>query len=182
MIKQNGGFPTTPTSKPSAHHSSTCQTPTPPPPFTNQISSLHLHSALEAALHILNYDLPSVHFLLRKMQSLPAEEGMFLHEVLHRIEGDYDNAQAWYKDVSDTEIMEEVWGGKGEGGKGEELEGGEFERLEKKSRREIEEIVGWCVGRFGTGVWRDGTVACVESSEKVKKAGQAQVTGDEQRI
>lgn len=42
------------------------------------------------------------------MQSLPAQEGMFLHGVLHRIEGDYPNARAWYSDVSDTEVMESV--------------------------------------------------------------------------
>ncbi|RPB15412.1 hypothetical protein P167DRAFT_571486 [Morchella conica CCBAS932] len=174
----------------------------PPKPHTpslaDPISSLRVHPALEAALHILNYDLPSAHFLVRKMQSLPAAEGMFLHGVLHRIEGDYDNARAWYKDVSDTEVMEKVWG-KGEGvkggkaekfisevqdldqrlRKGEKGEGVEKEqtRLENESKRELKGIVDYCLNTMGRGVWQDARGAYVESSEKIKKMGQDQTTG-----
>lgn len=32
--------------------------------------------------------------------------------MLYRIEGDYPNARAWYSDMSDAEIMENVWGKK----------------------------------------------------------------------
>lgn len=169
------------------------------PTLTDRISSLRLHPALEAGLHILNYDLPSAHFLLRKMQSLPAQEGMFLHGVLHRIEGDYPNARAWYGDVSETEIMESVWGkGGGEKAvgfideverldrgvksreKGREVEK-EQERLEAESRRELTGIMEFCKSRIGTGAWEDAREAYVESSEKIKKMGEGQVTGNEQR-
>ncbi|KAL2064887.1 hypothetical protein VTL71DRAFT_4027 [Oculimacula yallundae] len=84
--------------------------------LTSQIAALQLHPTLESALHILNADLVSAHFLLRHMQSPPAWEGMFLHGILHRIEGDYDNARMWYSDVakdeseSDENIYENVWG------------------------------------------------------------------------
>ena len=72
----------------------------PPPCVLSQslsgpIAALSLHPTLEAALHILNRDLPSAHFLVRHMQAEPAFEGMFLHGILHRVEGDYDNARAW---------------------------------------------------------------------------------------
>jgi hypothetical protein len=70
------------------------------------ISSLQLHPTLEAALH--NLDVSSTHFLAQHMQSLPAYEGMFLHGILHRIEGDYDNASIWYTDVKESEIYRKV--------------------------------------------------------------------------
>lgn len=73
------------------------------------ISSLSLHPTLESILHILNGDLPSAHFLLRHAQSKPAWEMMYLHGILHRIEGDIDNARAWYGDVEDQEVLKTVW-------------------------------------------------------------------------
>lgn len=167
--------------------------------LTDRISSLRLHPAIEAGLHILNYDLPSAHFLLRKMQSLPAQEGMFLHGVLHRIEGDYPNARAWYNDVSDTEIMEYVWGQKGEGAEGGKACGfvydvekldqrvkkgeknarvqKEQERLEEESKRELTMIMDYCRQKIGLDEWEDARSAYVEDSEKIKKAGQDQTTG-----
>ena len=36
---------------------------------------------------------------------------MLLHAILHRIEGDYDNARAWYKNVTDSEVFTGVWDG-----------------------------------------------------------------------
>ncbi|KAF2640470.1 hypothetical protein P280DRAFT_498425 [Massarina eburnea CBS 473.64] len=72
------------------------------PSLTPQISSLQLHPSLEAALHILNADLPSAHFLVRHMQAPPAVEGMLLHAILHRCEGDFANARAWAGDVRDA--------------------------------------------------------------------------------
>lgn len=58
----------------------------------------------------MNIDLPSAHFLLRHMQADPAWEAMFLHGILHRIEGDLDNTRAWYKDVIHSDVFEHVWG------------------------------------------------------------------------
>jgi hypothetical protein len=70
--------------------------------LTAQIADLHLHPTLEALLHILNHDLPSAHFLVRHMQAPPAVEGMLLHGILHRAEGDFNNARAWIGDVKDA--------------------------------------------------------------------------------
>ncbi|KAF4554024.1 Hypothetical protein D9617_5g069000 [Elsinoe fawcettii] len=69
------------------------------PKMTDRIASLYVHPTLEALLHILNLDLPSAHFLVRHMQAAPQIEGMYIHGLLHRIEGDYDNCRAWYADV-----------------------------------------------------------------------------------
>ncbi|KAJ5038740.1 uncharacterized protein L3040_006420 [Drepanopeziza brunnea f. sp. 'multigermtubi'] len=86
--------------------------------LTSQIASLQVHPTLEAALHLLNADLPAAHFLVRHMQAKPAFEGMFLHGILHRIEGDYDNARMWYSDVAAGEGGEEDGCGGADGGGG----------------------------------------------------------------
>jgi hypothetical protein len=76
---------------------------------SHNITQLSVHPVIESALHILNLDLPSAHFLLRHMQAQPAWEAMYLHGILHRIEGDLDNAKAWYRDVQDSEVFQSVW-------------------------------------------------------------------------
>ncbi|KAI9716942.1 MAG: hypothetical protein M1812_005091 [Candelaria pacifica] len=167
------------------------------PELTSQISSLSLHPTLEAALHILNHDLPSAHFLARHMQSPPAYEGMYLHGILHRIEGDYDNARAWYGDVAVSDVYKKIWDGgeeaKVEGGedKGREFIGkverlkkegeGDKEALEVGSLREIKGVVEWCVEKFGTEKVDDATNApgaWVRPSEKIKQMGEDQVSGE----
>ncbi|KAI7282088.1 hypothetical protein KC345_g3719 [Hortaea werneckii] len=93
------------------------------PSLNHPITTLSLHPTLEALLHILNSDLASAHFLVRKMQAPPAYEGMMIHAVLHRVEGDYRNAEAWYRDVFHGEeqecggrgCLERCWGGGREG-------------------------------------------------------------------
>merc|ERR1711939_7053 len=77
---------------------------------SHNISSLQVHPVIESALHLLNLDLPSAHFLLRHMQAKPAWEAMYLHGILHRLEGDLDNARAWYRDVKNAEVFQAVWG------------------------------------------------------------------------
>lgn len=80
------------------------------PSLTSEIASLQLHPTLEALLHIYNQDLPSAHFLVRHMQGAPAFEGMYIHGLLHRIEGDYANCLAWYADVSESAVFESFYG------------------------------------------------------------------------
>jgi hypothetical protein len=72
------------------------------PDLTAVISNLCVHPTIEAALHLLNSDLPSAHFLVRHMQAPPAVEGMLLHGILHRAEGDFNNSRAWISDVKDA--------------------------------------------------------------------------------
>lgn len=72
------------------------------PELTAAITDLRVHPTIEAALHLLNSDLPSAHFLVRHMQAPPAVEGMLLHGILHRAEGDFNNSRAWISDVKDA--------------------------------------------------------------------------------
>jgi len=153
-------------------------------PLTATISSLSIHPTLEAALHILNADLPSAHFLVRHMQAPPAYEGMFLHGILHRVEGDYDNARAWYRNVADSEVFKQVWQSeekarefitKVEGLVGKK--GGDRGALEKESVREIKEVVEFCRRKFGEGEVVDASGAWVRPGEEHRKMGQEMTSG-----
>lgn len=174
--------------------------------LTPSISALQLHPTLEAALHLLNNDLPSAHFLVRHMQSAPAYEGMFLHGILHRIEGDYDNARCWYSDVQHTDLYAKVWGKDGQSFKdlsgatdaqrAIDLNAGQrflneihefrklgvkdrerLSKLEQDSRRELKGVIDWCGEKFGTAPMLDASSAWVRNNEGIKAMGQDQVTG-----
>ncbi|MCJ1382701.1 hypothetical protein MMC17_005814 [Xylographa soralifera] len=154
------------------------------PKLTDKISSLYIHPTLEAAFHLLNCDLPSAHFLVRHMQAAPMFEAMYLHGILHRIEGDYDNARAWYGNVADTEVFKKNWSGKEKGlefiGKVEAFNKkreGDKEALEKESVEEIKTVIDHCVEKFGSGQVQDASVAWVQPEEAHKKMGQEMVSG-----
>jgi hypothetical protein len=175
--------------------------------LTDKISSLYLHPALEAVLHLLNNDLPSAHFLVRHMQSDPAFEAMYLHGILHRIEGDFNNTRAWYYDVYNSEVFELVWGKATEEQEAEiekqksqgvtksppqksardfvdSLEKlskgkGDKEALAKESRREFDAVLDWCIKKFGTGKHTDASKAWVQPSQEISQKGQDMVTGND---
>ncbi|EME44580.1 hypothetical protein DOTSEDRAFT_72135 [Dothistroma septosporum NZE10] len=174
------------------------------PTLTDKISTLYLHPALEALLHILNLDLPSAHFLVRHMQSSPEHTAMYLHGILHRIEGDMDNARAWYSDVSESEVFMGIWGTASEEEKGEVksaekklppqrkarefldgVEGvikkgkGQREELERDSRKEVEGVLKFCVENFGTGRREDASEEWVQPSKEISEKGQDMVIGGE---
>lgn len=174
------------------------------PALSDKIASLYLHPALEALLHVLNHDLPSAHFLVRHMQSDPAYEGMYIHGILHRIEGDMDNARAWYCDVAASEPFEITWGKATEEERHAVLGSSkklppqksarefldEIERLGKQqhqdaaalvteSRRELEDLLTWCVDRFGRERYVDATKAWVQPRQDISEKGQRMVTGSE---
>lgn len=157
------------------------------PTLTASISALSLHPTLETAFHILNNDLPSAHFLVRHMQSPPAYEGMFLHGILHRIEGDYDNARAWYDNVSDSDVFKHTWpGGKDDAlnliARVENLKkdgNGNEEDLGKESLEEIKKVIEWCKQKFGAQRMDDASEAWVKPSEENRKMAEDMVSGGE---
>ena len=155
--------------------------------LSHAIASLSLHPTLEAILHVLNNDLPSAHFLCRHMQNKPAWEGMYIHGILHRIEGDYRNAEAWYGDIEESDCFKTAWP---EGldvaisfiievEKLRKQKVGDAKELEKKSEREIGAVVEWCKKKFGTGRLEDATTAWVEPSEENRKIAAKQLVGGE---
>ncbi|KAJ9125889.1 hypothetical protein QFC24_002674 [Naganishia onofrii] len=67
------------------------------PDAASQIANALFHPAVEVACHLLNGDLYSAHFLVRKMQNDP-------WGILHRYEGDLCNSKAWTNGI-DEEIL-----------------------------------------------------------------------------
>ena len=116
---------------------------------------------------------------------------MFLHGILHRIEGDYDNARAWYSNVSESDVFRHAWpGGEGKGGSQDAAKGfiaqveecvrergGEKEGLEKESLREIKAVVEFCRSKFGDEAMMDASKAFVANDEKIKQMSEDQITG-----
>jgi hypothetical protein len=176
--------------------------------LSDQIASLYLHPALEALLHLLNHDLPSAHFLVRHMQSAPAFEAMYLHGILHRIEGDFDNTRAWYYDVFDSKVFERVWGkathdqktamGKHKLAGGQKMppqqsaqlfidslenlskkHQGDRPPLEAESRREFDSVLDWCINKFGTAKHPDASKAWLQPDQEISQKGQDMVTGND---
>lgn len=170
------------------------------PSLSDSIASQYVHPALEALLHLFNHDLASAHFLVRHMQSPPAYESMYVHGILHRIEGDYDNARAWYSNVGDWEGFKKIWGPTDSpeeedgqklprqksareflnriekaSGKGGEKEG--LESLQSESRKELESLLEWCLKKFGTTMHKDATKDWVAPSDELKQMGEDQVSG-----
>lgn len=125
------------------------------------------------------------------MQAAPQYESMMLHGILHRIEGDYENARAWYRDVKDSEVFRVVWG---EGGidkamnfvgridilrkeaKHEDIS--EVHRLQDKSKREIKTVLEFCEKKFGTQMVDDASAIWVQD-EKSSAKGSDMVVGGE---
>ncbi|KAK3671050.1 hypothetical protein LTR78_009011 [Recurvomyces mirabilis] len=153
------------------------------------ISDLSIHPTLEAILHILNADLSSAHFLCRHMQNRPAYEGMYIHGLLHRVEGDYRNAEAWYGDVSASDAFRSAWPGesglddaKAFIGRVEKLRKqkvGDAKKIEEQSRKEIEALVGWCKEKFGVGRVEDATTVWVKPGEKEREIAAKMLVGGE---
>ena len=185
---------------PTAAFSKTTVRTTRTPALDHEIANLSLHPTLEAALHILNLDLPSAHFLLRHMQCAPAWEGMFLHGILHRIEGDYDNARAWYGNVKDSDVFVYVWGrvsnsvsASTDSEKGidaalhfiteiqslRETGQGDRDELGSRSLDEIQAVVAFCAKRFGVQKVEDASGAWTKNEGNIEEKGQAMVIGGE---
>lgn len=179
QLTKDWPFPVLPSPSPYAHDED----------VNREIAELHLHPTLEALLHCLNNDLPSAHFLCRHMQNKPAYEGMYIHGLLHRIEGDYRNAEAWYADVAESECFQSVWSDCGglEGATTfirdvEQLrkeKSGDLATLEQQSRREIKALMQWCTKKFGTAKVADGTEAWVEPPEEVRAIASKMLVGGE---
>lgn len=127
------------------------------------------------------------------MQGKPQWEAMMLHAVLHRIEGDYENARAWYSDVGDSEVFERVWDGSqekvgafldrvGKLRKGIWVDGGDRERemedLGKESKREIQAVLEFCEQKFGTEMWKDVSGEWVQDEKHAAQANGMVVGGE----
>ncbi|EKM57389.1 uncharacterized protein PHACADRAFT_208459 [Phanerochaete carnosa HHB-10118-sp] len=139
------------------------------PALQPAIADLLLHPALEAAFHLLNHALYPAHFLVRKMQN--ARAGQHLHGILHRVEGDYDNARVWYVEAS----------GLGERTNNKTDRGGEDAFVEFWSSMAglvaCEPGVGGAVEAAGGGaeLARNAAIAFIERVQRLKENSKGQV-------
>ena len=166
------------------------------------IASLSLHPTIEATLHILNQDLPSAHFLVRHAQSAPAWEMMYLHGILHRIEGDVNNARCWYGDVTDSDVLKQVWtnaeqpwekfldrveaqketiAGRGEPQEkaGQVSQQSERADLQRMSLWELKRVLRFCEDKFGTGEVFDAGGTWVQPEAHIADKSDAMIVGGE---
>ncbi|KAL3418423.1 hypothetical protein PVAG01_10140 [Phlyctema vagabunda] len=116
---------------------------------------------------------------------------MLLHGILHRIEGDYDNARAWYSDVRDSDVFKAAWNHGGPERAMEFLREIEVlrketkhpdpksvQRLEQESLTEFKNVIEFCEKRFGTKGVEDASSIWVQS-EKSSGKGSEMVVGGE---
>ena len=116
---------------------------------------------------------------------------MMLHGVLHRIEGDYENARCWYRDVKESEVFQSAWGQDGLERVMEFVRQVEILRketkikdpkvvgeLEQESTREVKAIIEYCEKEFGTGKVVDASeIWCQDKKSNAK--GNDMVVGGE---
>lgn len=123
-----------------------------------------------------------------------------MHGILHRIEGDFDNARAWYADVSKWDGFEKIWGAStaaaeddGQKAPAQDNANDFLDRievcvrdgaqqnppqdLEKASRDEIGKLLDWCVEKFGAEQDLDASKDWVQPSEEIARKGQDMVSG-----
>ena len=162
------------------------------PGLAHQIANLSIHPTLESGLHILNLDLPAAHFLLRHMQDpQQCPEGAFLHGILHRIEGDIENARAWYRSTRDAngEVFKDAWAHANGPDEASQFldkversrkEGGQdVLALQDQSFKEIQSVIAYCERKFGTAKVVDASTIWVGMSEDHRqKAGDMVVGGE----
>lgn len=127
------------------------------------------------------------------MQAEPAFEAMYLHGILHRVEGDIDNARAWYSDVKDQDVFKAAWSGEngldnakrflarveGRKVKRGKIDEEEDEELREESLRELKAVLDFCEKKFGTAKVDDASQVWVSMGEKHRDIAEKMITGGE---
>lgn len=73
--------------------------------LSEPISRLPVEAAIQAGLHVLNDDLEAAH---RLAQTEACAELNYWHAILHRREGDLDNASYWYRRIGAQQVLQDV--------------------------------------------------------------------------
>jgi hypothetical protein len=90
----------------------------PPPPLvpaqvfdsalTHWIDAADTPTPVKAVLHLLNDDLGAAHPLAQATEGDPL--GDYGHAIVHRREGDYDNARYWFRRIGPLPLLAETYG------------------------------------------------------------------------
>ena len=76
--------------------------------LTDEIDAIAGQATVEAGLFLLNDDLPRSHALAQTLQGDAL--GDFWHAIIHRREGDWDNARYWFGRVGPEPILLQSYG------------------------------------------------------------------------
>lgn len=131
---------------------------------------------------------------------------MYLHGILHRIEGDVENARCWYGDVKESDVLKSVWGdrggeegwraflgraewvkerraGRSKGEKDSEEEKVDWrkeeEELMETSLWELKTVLGFLERKFGTEEVREATKVWVQPDKTHADKANAMIVGGE---
>lgn len=138
----------------------------------------------------------------------PKLEGILLHAILHRVEGDYENAKAWYRDV-DEAARSHTSGAASSGQPGQPrnafeatwsdldsairfvdgiqaLRSGKLSitasskaELEEQHRHELDSMFRWCETRYGKTRWEEASSEFTGMAQKHKDIAQKMTIGGE---
>lgn len=78
------------------------------PPLTAAINAADVPPLVKIALHLLNDDLGTAHPLVQAMEGDPLAD--YGHAIIHRREGDYDNARYWFRRIGPLPLLAETYG------------------------------------------------------------------------
>ncbi len=76
--------------------------------LTEEIAATTGPATAKAGLYLLNDDLPRAHALAQSVEGDPL--GDYWHALIHRREGDYDNARYWFGRVGAAPILAQIYG------------------------------------------------------------------------
>lgn len=76
--------------------------------LTNEITALAVPPGVKAGLFLLNDDLGRSHPLAQSLQGSPL--GDYWHAIIHRREGDWNNARYWFGRVGQIPILAQSYG------------------------------------------------------------------------
>ncbi|BFZ56127.1 hypothetical protein PYCC9005_003169 [Savitreella phatthalungensis] len=146
-----------------------------------KIADLKLHPAIEAGLHLLNDDLYSAHFLVRKSQGQAIAD--YWHGILHRIENDFRNSRAWY-DNADQPLLKHFFSSSEEAKRfcwacqnivvDKNSEGHDVEAVKRQAMDEIVGVLDLAIEEFGLDARAD--VSDYYSSREEDKELKGQMT------
>ena len=76
--------------------------------LTEEIAATTGPATAKIGLYLLNDDLPHAHALAQSVEGDPL--GDYWHALIHRREGDYDNARYWFGRVGPVPILAQIYG------------------------------------------------------------------------
>ena len=119
------------------------------PSLSKAIDHLEVSDAVKAGLHMLNDDLPKAHELAQAHEGDKTHD--YWHAIVHRREGDFDNAKYWLGQVRRHPVMTRVHDGGPAAALGfiekcRDATDGDRAKLESIQRRELLGLLEYALG------------------------------------